>query len=292
MSFLDRIHEANNANLAEYLPLYVQGEQVGLIWQPQLDAIRDSGLELHINGRHCHWETPGGFAENSALLADCAEKWLTSGLVSGWRNENYAIAASFHDAPCAVIERAAMPVLGACGYGVHVNGLTMRNGKPHMWLGRRAPDKSTDPDKLDQIAAGGIPHGIGIFANMQKECEEEAALPAELTASARAVSMTSYLRQTENGIRADVLFNYDLWLPPDFIPENRDGEVAEFLCLPVEDVADIVAESDAVKFNSAIVIIDFLIRHGHLTPEHRDYAAIASRLNPRELLLKIWSQQP
>ena len=125
---------------------------------------------------------------------------------------------------------------------------------------------------------------------MQKECEEEAALPAALTASAQAVGMTSYLRQTESGIRADVLFNYDLWLPADFTPRNTDGEVAEFLCLPVSEVADIVAGSDEVKFNSALVIIDFLIRHGYLTPEHRDYQEIAGALNPREVLLARLAQ--
>ena len=285
MSLLDRIREANNANLDDYLPLVAKDDLVGLIWRERLDSIRDSGLDIRLEGKRCRWHMPGDITDNSALLARCAQEWLASGLISGWRDERYAVAAGFYHAPHALIERAAMPVLGACGYGVHVNGLTMRDGIAHMWLGRRAPDKSTDPGKLDQIAAGGIPHGLGIFANMQKECEEEAALPAQLSAHAQAVGMTSYLRQTDSGIRADVLFNYDLWLPPDFVPENRDGEVAEFVCLPVSEVAHMVADGDDVKFNSALVIIDLLIRHGHLTPEHRDYQAIAGALNPRDLLL-------
>ena len=285
MSLLDRIHAANDANLGDYLPLCIGAETVGLIWRPQLDAIIDSGLPLKIDGKRCLWQPPGDFAANSALLAECAATWRKNGLIDGWRDEQYAIASGFYAPAHAVIERAAMPVLGACGYGVHVNGLVEKQGQTWMWLGERAADKPTDPGKLDQIAAGGIPHGIGIFANMQKECAEEAALPLTLSAQARAVSMTSYLRQTTSGIRADVLFNYDLWLPPDFVPHNRDGEVARFICLPLEEVAERVADSDAVKFNSALVIIDLLIRHGHLTPEHRDYQAIASQLNPRDLLI-------
>lgn len=290
MSFLDRIREANNADLDDYLPLFAGGEMVGLVWRELFGTLCESGLDLRLEGRRCVWHTPGSFADNSALLAECARAWLSCGLIDGWRDERYAVAAGFYHAPYAVIERAAMPVLGACGYGVHVNGLTRRDGIVHMWLGRRAADKSTDPDKLDQIAAGGIPHGLSIFANMQKECEEEAALPAALSATARAVGMGSYLRRTENGIRADVLFNYDLWLPEDFVPVNTDGEVAEFVCLPLGEVAQIVADSDEVKFNSALVIIDFLIRHGHLTPEHPDYQAVAGRLNPREVLLARLAQ--
>lgn len=284
MSFLDRLREANNANPEEYRPLLVGDDLVGLIWQAQWDTVRQD-LDIRAEGKRCRWHVPGGVAENSALLAQCAQDWLARGIISGWRDECYAVAAGFYRPPHALLERAAMPMLGACGYGIHVNGLTLRDGKTHMWLGRRAPDKSTDPDKLDQIAAGGIPHGLGVFANMQKECEEEAALPPAISATAQAVGMTSYLRQTDSGIRADVLFNYDLWLPPDFTPRNTDGEVAEFLCLPIAEVMEIVADSEEVKFNSALVIIDFLVRHGHLTPEHPDYQAIAGQLNPRDVLL-------
>lgn len=284
MSFLARINEANNADLDEYLPLFVGGEAVGLIWQALWDEVR-ADLDIRREGNRCVWHNSGDFARDSATLAACAQQWLAKGIIDGWRDECYALSAGFYHKPHALLERAAMPVLGACGYGVHVNGLTIREGQVHMWLGRRAAGKSTDPGKLDQIAAGGIAHGIGIFANMQKECAEEASLPPELTAGAQAVGMSSYLRQTASGIRADVLFNYDLWLPQDFVPHNHDGEVAEFLCLPIRDVIQLVESTDEVKFNSALVIIDFLVRYGHLTPERHDYQAIVGRLNPRDVLL-------
>lgn len=287
MSFLARIREANNAQLKDYWPLFIGDDLVGLIWHAHWDMLRQD-LDLRREGDICRWHPPGDLAANSALLAECAQTWLARGIIDGWRDERYAIAAGFYHTPHALLERAAMPVLGACGYGVHVNGLTRRNGETHMWLGRRAANKSTDPNKLDQIAAGGIPHGIGVFANMQKECEEEADLPLALSAHAQAVSMTSYLRQTDSGIRADVLFNYDLWLPEDFIPHNRDGEVAEFICLPMTDVMQLVENTDEVKFNSALVIIDVLVRHGYLTPEHRDYQAIAGQLNAREVRFAQW----
>ena len=43
-------------------------------------------------------------------------------------------------------------------------------------------------------------------------------------------------------------------------------------------VARTVAETQEFMFNTNLVIIDFLIRHGVITPEHADYAAIVKGL--------------
>ena len=200
----------------------------------------------------------------------------------GWRNEQLPLLANLHRPVRALIERAAAPVIGVCGYGVHVNGTTTRDGVPHMWIARRATTKSVEPGKLDQIAAGGIPYGIGVFANLIKESDEEAAIPEALARQARPVGIISYTAQTENGIRADTLYNYDLELPPDFRPHNRDGEVDEFLCLPLDEIARLVRDSDAFKQNSAVVVIDYLIRHGYLKPDDTpDYPALCRGIHRR-----------
>ena len=123
---------------------------------------------------------------------------------------------------------------------------------------------------------------IGVFANLIKESDEEAAIPETLARQALPVGIISYTAQTENGIRADTLYNYDLELPPDFRPHNRDGEVGEFLCLPLDEIARLVRDSDAFKQNSAVVVIDYLIRHGYLTPDDTpDYPALCRGIHRR-----------
>ena len=63
------------------------------------------------------------------------------------------------------------------------------------------------------------------------------------------------------------MFLYDLELPEDFIPRNTDGEISSFALIPVEEVAARVRSGSDFKFNVNLVIIDFLIRHGYLSPD-------------------------
>lgn len=61
--------------------------------------------------------------------------------------------------------------------------------------------------------------------NIIKECGEEASIPVELARQAKCCSMVTYNEVGERGLNRDVLFNYDLILPNDFVPVPNDGEV-------------------------------------------------------------------
>ena len=106
----------------------------------------------------------------------------------------------------------------------------------------RSPTKQTAPNKLDHLVAGGQPFGLGLFENLLKECAEEASLARELAARAKPVGIVSYVTEHEGGVRNDVLFCYDLELPEDFIPVNRDGEIAGFELWPIAKVVEWLAE--------------------------------------------------
>ena len=75
------------------------------------------------------------------------------------------------------------------------------------------------------------------------------------------------------------MFCYDLELPVDFIPTNTDGEVEEFTLWPIVELAEAVRDTLAFKFDCNLVLIDFLIRHGVLTPDNEpDYVALCREL--------------
>ena len=147
-----------------------------------------------------------------------------------------------------------------------------------MWIGKRAQDRGICPGQLDQLVAGGLPYGISLDENLRKECYEEAGIDEELASCAVPVGLVRYRKMTERGGKEDVLYVYDLELPADFMPRNTDGEVEEFRLLPIEEVARIVRETDDFKLNCNLVIIDFLIRHGLLPPDHEDYLSLVSGL--------------
>ena len=188
--------------------------------------------------------------------------------------EPYAVTAGGRDQAVCVIDRVAASAFGVRSFGQHLNGYVRRQGDTLMWIGRRAGDRRLFPGALDNMVAGGLPYGVSLHDNLLKECHEEAGVPADIAGQAVTVGAVSYNRVTESGFRPDLLYCNDLEVPEDFEPVNTDGEVASFELLSVDEVARIVRETDDFKLNCNLVIIDFLIRHGWLTPASPEYLGL------------------
>jgi hypothetical protein len=148
-----------------------------------------------------------------------------------------------------------------------------------MWIAKRSLDKAIAPGKLDHLVAGGQPAGLGLMENLIKECAEEASIPEDLARQSVACGVVSYRVENFQGLRRDRLFCFDLELPESFIPHPADGEVESFMLWPISQVMQTVLTTRDFKFNVALVIIDFLVRHGHITPDNEpDYLKIVKGL--------------
>ena len=280
MSFLDRIVACNHFDPAPYRPFRVAGVQVGFVKAPFIDflagfpdifVIRESGVELdsRLNSFAARTE-----AVDAALRAIDRE----GGIVAPWREERLPVAESYGTKPLMLMERAAVPLFGVRGYGVHLNGVVRVGEETRMWIARRSADRGVEPGKLDQLVAGGQPAGLGLRENLIKECGEEAGMSAELAAKAVAVGAISYVTERPEGLRRDVEFIYDLALSADFVPVNTDGEVDSFELWPMERVIETARDTDDFKFNCSLVVIDYLIRTGRIEPDEPEYMAILNGL--------------
>jgi len=283
LSYLDRIREVNRYDPAAFLPFRIAGKQVGAV-RPHVaaqlagfaDAFVFDGPALRLTPR---LDGAGVSPEaRSTALAPVFEALRRQGLVPGWRDEPYPVLARWGEPPLLTIERAAVPLLGVRGFGVHLNGYVRAGKRLAIWIARRAADKPTWPGKLDQLVAGGQPAGIGLRANLTKECAEEAGMRPELAAGARAVGAFSYTFEDSPGLRPDTVFCFDLELPNDFRPRNRDGEVADFQLLPINQAAALARDTRKFKPNCALVMIDFLLRHGYLDADAPDFLEIIAGL--------------
>ena len=118
---------------------------------------------------------------------------------------------------------------------------------------------------------------------MRDECAEEANIadPA-LLAKLRPVSCISYqgFNPDRWGLKPDVLFCFDLELPPDFVPTPVDGEVACFTLMSIDEIVKDLRdwENDNWKPNVGVVLVDFLIRHGFVSADDRDYLELVDAL--------------
>jgi 8-oxo-dGTP pyrophosphatase MutT (NUDIX family) len=222
-----------------------------------------------------------GFEARSEALDRVTRALAAEGLISHWRDEPFPVAADYQDPALFIMERAAVALFGVRAYGVHLNGFVHRpDGGMDLWIGRRAANSALAPGKLDNMVAGGQPHGLGLLENLIKECAEEAGMPDHMARQAQEVGSISYLLETDGGLRRDTLFCFDLEISEDFQPRNTDGEVAEFLRMPVEQAAGLVDGGEDFKFNCTLVIIHFLLRHGLIDAGHPDRDALMEALLP------------
>ena len=229
-------------------------------------------------------------------IASVMETLRETGVVEGWRNELYPIASQFGQDPVVLVERAAVPYLGALEYGVHMNGIISTSpddssssnrstpGAPtKLWMARRSATKSKYPGMVDHLVAGGQPAGLSLWENAVKECQEEAGLSADLARAGLrpvgAVSYETYSDRTETVARA-VLFTYDLYVPADFVPTPVDGEVQAFFPWTVDQMVESLHPdyADPLKPNCYLVMIDWLLRHGHVSPDTPGYLQVLKAL--------------
>jgi 8-oxo-dGTP pyrophosphatase MutT (NUDIX family) len=286
MSYLDRIREANAHDLCDYLPFSVDGTRFGCVKTDFAEILTRWPEVFCVDERRVTLapalDASGASAdERTRAVGEVLLSLRDQGVIDGWRDELYPVNRNWSERPALLIERAAVPWLGVRGYGVHMNGYVSRSDGLHMWIARRSLTKPTGPGKLDQMVAGGQPADIGLYDNMVKECAEEAGIPTEIARRVHAAGAITYGLGTSIGFRPDLIFNFDLELPADFTPVNTDGEVEEFYLWPIERVMETVRESDAFKFNCALVIIDFLVRRGYIAADDPDYSDIVEGLMAR-----------
>ncbi|HET8932126.1 MAG TPA: DUF4743 domain-containing protein [Polyangiales bacterium] len=280
MGYLDRIAECNTFDLTRYVPFRVEGRLLGLMRKqfaellaPYVDVFRRDAHGVHLV------EHFSDFDARSNAVAPLLRELAQASHIAGWREEPLAVTEAFSTDALLQIERAAANHFGVRTFGVHMNGFVRRSDGLFMWVPRRSRNKPTYPGRLDNMVAGGQPHGKGLLENLVKECAEEASIPNSLARTAQPVGLISYCAETPEGLQPDVEFCFDLELPEEFVPRNTDGEVEEFQLLPIEEVAELVQNTQEFKPNCALVVTHFLVRHGLLSPEHPDYVAIVQRLS-------------
>lgn len=194
----------------------------------------------------------------SAAFAAVARTLADEGMITGWRNELYAVAEAFGKPPLLHVERAAARFFGFTTYAAHVNGVTGRGENCRMWLARRSPAKPIDPGKLDNLVAGGIAAGLSARETLAKEGREEAGIDPGIMVRAVASGSVKILRAVPEGVQSEIIFAYHLRLPARYEPRNLDGEVTEFGLHRLDEVAKLIDVGAEMTLDASLVAMEFL----------------------------------
>jgi 8-oxo-dGTP pyrophosphatase MutT (NUDIX family) len=213
----------------------------------------------------------------SEALADVTNALRAMGEFPAWRDELYAVAPSFGASPVFVIERGAARWFGVRTWAVHVNGVVGQGIEADLWFARRSPTKGIDPSRLDNLVGGGIAAGARVVDTLVKEAWEEAGIEASVARGARPAGAVHVRRALPDGLECETIFVYDLSLSRHFAPTNQDGEVVDFHRVDLYGAARLIAAdsgADEVTADASVVVLDFLLRQGHIAPDTDDYLAL------------------
>ena len=259
------IEAAQARDAGARLPLHIldQGRPVpvGSVARAHLPALADWADALQISDQAVTLRLPA--AERNAFF-DAANRQLhKAGLLRAWRDETYPVLAANGQGPLlATFERAASRFWGTLTFGAHCNGYRAGpDGRPsHLWIARRAFDKSVDPGLLDNLIGGGVPWGQTPAAALLREGWEEAGLQAGQMQALRPGRRFTVLRDVAEGLQHEQVSVYDLALPADVQPQNQDGEVHSLALLPLDQALAHAAAGD-MTVDASLATLDFALRH-------------------------------
>jgi hypothetical protein len=279
VALYDHIVICNRRDMARFRPFLVAGQPVGFVRADFADKLADLDTVFRVTPTEVALIGDGDFDSRSLAMARAGAALVAAGHLPRSREELYPVAPASGAEPMMQIDRAWVPPFGIIAGGVHVNGYVRARDGIEMWVGVRALDRTVAPGKLDNMIAGGQPIGITPAENVVKEATEEADVSPALAAHAHPVGAVTYVMEVDNGLRRDALYIYDLELPDDFEPHNNDGEIEGFLRWPAHRAVRVVRETEEFKFNVALVIIDFAIRHGLIDESEPDYLRLLRGLH-------------
>lgn len=279
MSFLDRIRDCNRWEPTDFIPFSIDGDRVGFVRPSFAQHLKRWADVFRVDTGAVTWVYPHtDFEDRTRAMQEVAGSLEDSGVVSHLHGEQYPVTCGNRNKARMLIDRTCAPHFGVRAFGQHVNGFVREDRRLKMWVGRRSADRRLYPLHLDNFVAGGLPWGVTLTENLRKECQEEAGMPDVLADRALPVSAVTYCRDSEHGLKPDVMYCYDLEVPAYFEPRCTDGEVESFHLWPVERVMETVRETDEFKLNCNLVIIDFLVRHGYISQDSPDYLEIIQGL--------------
>ncbi|HXZ48739.1 MAG TPA: DUF4743 domain-containing protein [Usitatibacter sp.] len=273
-------HASHAGREVPMLPFYVKEHPVGWLRPSFADLLRRWPHVFEVGTAYVTLRaTPDTPAGRTEALAGVTRDLAREGEILGWRDEMVSVSHHYAAPELLRIERAATRHFGMMSYAAHANGFTRRGGLAHAWIARRSPDKSVDPDKLDNLVGGRIAAGMTADETLRKEAWEEAGIAPSLLQGVNCLGAVRVEYSAPEGLHREIIFVHDLWLPPEFEPASQDSEVSEIRLVRVEDVIGNILAGD-FTFDAGAVMVDGLLRLGAVLPEDVQYLDMLRLLKP------------
>lgn len=297
MALLARLRSTDGATLHahRYRPFVVAGKVVGQVERHLVDLLLSCAMpdgpvfeELGNGGGALGLCDRPSAADRSAAMAAATQHLIDNSVIKKFHGDLYPVCERWNAEPLCVVDRNAAPFFGATSAGVHLHCFVRTEGGVEVWMAQRALDKATFPGYWDPTVAGGHPSGLSLRENMLKEAAEEAGLAAAEAAQAHSTGVLSQMTAKDDGscLKQSLYFVWELEVATGWEPRAADGEVAGFERWDMQRVEAEVREGELLRPAMRLVMADFLMRHGVITPDSEpDYVSIQRVMHQDRLVL-------
>jgi len=230
--------------------------------------------------------TGSNFEERTNMIGPAVKLMHNMNILKYWRSELYPVVEWNKQqnrlSPEFIMERAASNFFGIGKFCIHVNGYRRNEmGQiSHIWIATRAPTKHTYPNAKDTLVAGGVPYGHKLRETAIRECHEEAHLQ-ESFVEKNLISSGCVGIAVNSGKMLDreTIFEFDIEIPPNVIPEPLDGEVSGFQLVRTQTVLQMIATPSVFMPGAGISTLNFFIRKGLFDVEDENYYNLVTLLS-------------
>lgn len=255
---------SQQAPLRPRWPLWCNGQHIGSVAEgvfeevQAVDWVRQQGwgLELLQGEQEATWQLQA--TDPTAALNGLAQRLRQHGCCGPWRNEQLDVHAA-DGARLATVERGVVRILGVTTQAVHLLG-SAPDGR--MWVQQRALNKPTHPGKWDTLMGGMVSAGDSLQTALARETLEEAGLALEPFKQLRHGGQVDFACPSDEGgdgvgyMQESIHWHHAI-VPEGLVPQNMDGEVAQFQCIPLEQLQTWLMQ-DQFTPEASLILADYL----------------------------------
>lgn len=217
-------------------------------------ALQLAGAGLPLRDTDAGWqiEVPDAAAVDPTLAAIAG--WLhANGIGSGRRDELLAVVDA-QQRRVGAIARAAVRPLGIATHAVHLVGCDAHGA---VWVQQRALDKAVDPGRWDTTMGGLIADRESVAQTLERETWEEAGWRIDALQPLDGFGRFTVRRPVAHGYMVEHIEMFEACVPPGAVPQNQDGEVERFECLPLSTLIQRL-QADAFTLEAAAILVRWL----------------------------------
>ncbi|QRN41288.1 MAG: DUF4743 domain-containing protein [Neisseriaceae bacterium] len=246
-----------NSPLPDYTNLFLNKHPLGLL-SPKfktliIESISPTSVQKTQDGIHIETKD---WLSMSDLLTKITWHWHEQKIYDNWRNELFDVRDEQDNNTLFLLERSAFRPLGLKSHAVHLNAWFIDDDDSIVhWIAKRSAHKAVSPNKLDNIACGGISAGESPYTSIVRESMEEAGIQAnKLKYIFKSNSYFSF-RKVHNGMHREYLHVYHLKTSKQLNPNNIDGEVSYFQKMTHSELINAILNGEFM-LDSVISLLD------------------------------------